>query len=130
MTRQGGKLDSCVFEIVLHTFSQALRATFIWGKAALSLYSMCRLKMSLHSHPNIIKSCSHHSHPSRWAYRSGTKQYVYQRQPWQSGRSLWSGAFGTCWGSFFTDRRAALYLCLSCNAVPGKSFKTRIQSNY
>lgn len=69
MTRQGGKLDSCVFEIVLHAFSQALRATFIWGKAALSLYSMCRLKMSLRSHPNIIKSCSHYSSPSRWALR-------------------------------------------------------------
>lgn len=123
MTRQGGKWDSCVFEIVLHTFSQALRATFIWENAALSLYSMCRLTVNLHSHPNIIKSCSRYSHPSRWAYRSGTKQYVYRRQPWPSPRSLWIGAFGTCWGLSFTDRRAALCLCLSCNTVPSKSFK-------
>ena len=59
--------DSSVFEILLHMFSQALRATFVWGMAAQSLYSACSLNVSLHGHPNITESCSHSSHPSRWA---------------------------------------------------------------
>lgn len=31
-TRGKKELDSVIFEIPLHTFSQALRATFFWGR--------------------------------------------------------------------------------------------------
>lgn len=80
MTRPEGQLDSCVFQIVLHTFSQALRSTFIWGKAAPVFDSMCRLRMNLSSHPNI-KSCSHYSHPSRWPIGVGLNSMSIRDSP-------------------------------------------------